>query len=255
MKHILSLLTVAALSVQLNAQLASINEDFNDFTSGTTSLPQNGWEKISAGAMPLLYIDGTEDKYVQAYSLFAPNTPIYLVTPQIVAPNGTQTLTFKAGITTGSAGGGTLEVGLLNSNSSADGFTSISEVINLTADFNTITLNVPESASQYIAFKFIGSVNHAALKVDDIVLTEATMSNVDLSSKKLSVVFSNDGSQLKFVGNDVSNIQIFSINGALQAEGKVVNNTFNSTKLTKGVYVVVSQDSKGNVTRTKVLKK
>lgn len=160
-------------AVNANAQVATLNETFESFNTGSGAVwPQNSWSKVVSATGPRVYADGTSDKYAQFYSFFYPGVEGYLVTPQIVAPDGTKTLTFTYAQTGGTGGSGTLEVGLISESSTTGtaAFTSISPVYNVTSTTKqTVTISVPSSTKQYIAFKFIGGVEHAAVLVDDVI--------------------------------------------------------------------------------------
>ena len=240
------------------APLAEINENFNSFTTGTSALPQKDWNKVSAG--PLLYIDGSGGQnYAQAYTLFSPNVPNYLISPQIEAPDGSKSITFTAAQTTGSAGQGTVEVGLVDGTTSADmaSFTSLGGAITLTSTTeNTYTFTVPASTKQYVAFRFIGSVNHTALHVDNIVYKKAeTLSVGDIKNKNtFQLVATNN--ELRLIGNQTAkNIKIYSSNGSLAINSIVLNNSVDISKLPTGVYFSVIETTNGNIAQSKFIKK
>ncbi len=240
------------------APLSEINENFNSFTTGTSALPQKDWNKVSAG--PLLYIDGSGGQnYAQAYTLFSPNVPNYLITPQIEAPDGTKTITFTAAQTTGSAGQGTIEVGLVDGITSADmaSFTSLGAAITLTSTTdNTYTFTVPASTKQYIAFRFVGSVNHAALHVDNVVYKKIEILSVpDIKNKNIFQLVATNN-ELKLIGNETAkNIKIYSSNGSLAIGTLVANNSVSISKLSTGVYFSVIETTSGNIVKSKFIKK
>ncbi|UZT97909.1 hypothetical protein ODZ84_22515 [Chryseobacterium fluminis] len=157
----LILLTLFIVNIIIKAQLSSFSENFDTFTTtGGNSLPQNGWNKYivsSGGSAPLLSVKetGSGNKYIQAYSLFSANTPFYLISPQITAPSGNQTITVTTLRIGGTPGSGSLEIGLVASPSDLSGFTSLGNPIPIDTSTPTVTtLNVPASSYQYIAFKF-----------------------------------------------------------------------------------------------------
>ncbi|WP_370898067.1 T9SS type A sorting domain-containing protein [Chryseobacterium gossypii] len=245
-------------TVTANAQLASINENFETFTTGTTSLPQNGWGKVTTG--PMVYIDGTTNKYLQGYSFFFPNTAYYAVSPQIVAPNGSQTLTFTAAQTTGSAGAGTIEVGLVASPSDMSTFTSLGAPVTLSSTTEqTITLNVPSSAYQYLAFKFVSTVAHGAFHIDNVVLTAATTLGVSdqiKSADNIRFAVNSENSALEFVAKkEPKNIDIYSTAGQKVAEGKLQDRKFDISSLQTGVYYIIIETAEGAAVRSKFIKR
>jgi hypothetical protein len=264
MKLKLLLGTLMFTAFTANAQVATINEDFESFTIGTgAAWPQNGWSKVvPPGAGPFIYADGTTDKHAQFYTLMAPGTPGYLIAPQIVAPDGTKSLKFTYAMTTGSAGTGTLEVGLISAATTAGTatFTSISPIYSLnSATGQTVTINVPASANQYIAFKFIGSVQHAALQVDNVIYnTSSTLAVSDNVKSKGEVQFAvnSDNTALQFISKkDPKNIQIYSAGAQKVAEGKLKGQEFDISTLHTGIYFMLVETAEGSVIKSKFIKK
>lgn len=257
MKLKLLLGTLMLSAIAANAQLTSINENFESYTTGTSSLPQNNWNKVTTG--PMVYIDGTTNKYLQGYAFFYPNTAYYAVSPQIVAPNGTQTLSFKTAQTTGSAGIGTIEVGLVASPTDMSTFTSLGSATTLSSTTDqTITLNVPASAYQYIAFKFISTVTHGAFHIDDVVLTAAATLGVSDNVKATNTIkfaVNDENTALHFTTKkDPKNIRIYSATGQKVAEGKLNNQRFGISQLQPGVYYIMIESAEGTVTTSKFIK-
>nr|WP_314496498.1 choice-of-anchor J domain-containing protein [uncultured Chryseobacterium sp.] len=246
-----------------NAQVASINETFESFTTGTAAVwPQNGWSKIAGNSTPRVYADGTTDKYVQLYGFFFPGVAAYLVTPQIIAPNGTKSLKFTYALTAGSGGNGTLQVGLVSDNTTAGAptFTSISPVYNVTsATEQTVTISVPASTSQYIAFKFVGEVNHSAILIDDVVYnTTGSLSVSDnfKTSNDIKFAVNTENTALQFVGKvQPKNVEIYSAAGQKVEAGKVNNSSFDITALQAGVYYILIETTEGKAVKSKFIKK
>ena len=265
MKSKLLLGGLMLMAITANAQVATISENFESFTTGTTAAwPQNGWSKIAPpGPGPFIYAEnGAADKHAQFYSLMAANTPAYLITPQIVAPDGTKSLKFTYAMTAGSAGTGTLEVGLVSAATTAgtSTFTSISPVYTLnSATEQTVTISVPASTNQYIAFKFIGAVQHTALLLDDVIYnTPATLAVSDNTKLKNQVKFAvnSQNTALQFVTKeDLKKIQIYSAAGQKVAEGKLDNNSFGINTLQSGVYFIIAETAGGTVSKSKFIKK
>lgn len=260
------LFTALAFSaVTANAQVTTLNETFESFTIGTSAAwPQNGWSKVvPPGAGPFIYADGTTDKHAQFYTLMAPNTPGYLITPQIVTPDGTRSVKFTYAMTAGSAGTGTLEVGLVSAATTAGtaAFTSISPVYTLnSATEQTVTITVPASTNQYIAFKFIGAAQHAALQVDNVIYnTTSTLavSDSNIKSKEyIKFAVNSQNTALQFVGKvQPKNVEIYSAVGQQVAAGKVNNNTFDITTLQSGVYFILIETTDNKAVKSKFIKK
>lgn len=256
--------TLMLTALLANAQVATINENFESFTTGTgAAWPQNGWSKVvPPGAGPFIYADGTSNKYAQFYTLMAPGTAGYLITPQIIAPDGTKSLTFTYAMTTGSAGGGTLQVGLISAASTAGtaDFTSISPVYNLNSSTGqTVTISVPASSNQYIAFKFTGAVQHAALQLDDVIYTASSVLAVSdhvKSKEEIKFAVNSENTALQFVTKkDPKNIQVYSSGAQKVAEGKLSGNSFDISTLQTGVYYIIIETAEGSVVKSKFIKK
>lgn len=271
MKLKLLLGTLMFTAFTANAQVSSINETFSSFTTGTASLPQNGWSTVIPASsnpanpswVPMLTVEpGTGNNFVQAYSFFAGSKAFYLVTPQIVAPNGTQTLSFSSALIGGTPGGtGTLEVGLVASPSDMSTFTPIGTTVNLTSSTDaTTTFNVQQSSYQYIAFKFTASTVHVALRMDDVVLTAASgsLGVSDHVKKKNALQFAvnSENTALEFfTAKAPKNIQIYSTTGQKATEGKLNGQRFDISTLQTGVYYVLIETAEGSVVQSKFIKK
>lgn len=260
MKLRLLLGTLLFTAVSAHAQLASINENFESFNTGSTNpLPQNGWTSILAGQR--MYPDAANgNKYLQAYTFFTPNVPFYAVTPQITAPTGSHTLSFKVAQTTGSGGAGSVQVGLVTSNTDMSTFTPISTAVTVSSTTAQIlTYTVPASASQYIAFKFIGNVAHAAILIDDVVYSASTsLAVTDALKSKDDVQFAvtSDNTALQFVTKkDPKNIQIYSSAGQKVAGGQLSGQKFDISALQTGVYYIVAETAEGSAMKSKFIKK
>ena len=253
-----------------NAQVASINETFNSFTTGTGSLPQNGWSTVIPASsnpnnpswVPMLTVEpAAGNNFVQAYSFFAGSKAFYLITPQIVAPTGTQTLSFSSGLIGGTPGGtGTLEVGLVASPTDMSTFTPIGTPVSLTSSTDTTTtFNVQQSTYQYIAFKFTASTVHVALRMDDVVLTSASTLGVSDKAKKkdnLQFAVNSENTALEFVTVKApKNIQIYSTTGQKATEGKLNGQRFDISTLQTGVYYILIETAEGSVVKSKFIKK
>lgn len=169
MKRTLLLSTLIGFFPFSQAQLASINENFDSFTVITPGFPQNGWTmKAPNNLMVLINEDGT-NKFVQGYASTQTNVPHYLISPQIVAPDGTKTLSFEAAKFTQSGFMGTIEAGLVSNPNDMATFTSLGPAVTLqTTTPQMFTYLVSASLSQYIAFKFVGLDAHASTKLDNI---------------------------------------------------------------------------------------
>ncbi|WP_353145176.1 T9SS type A sorting domain-containing protein [Chryseobacterium sp.] len=265
LKLLLGALIFTAITAK--AQVSSINENFDSFTNtGDGSLPQNGWtSQISVtdpNVAPRLSVEapGAADKYIQAYSLFSPNTPFYLISPQIVAPAGGQTLSITTLRIGGAPGSGSVEIGLVASPTDMSTFTSLGSPIPMTNSTPTVTtVNVPASTYQYIAFKFSATANHQALRLDNVVLSAAGslgVNDIALSKESIKFAVTSDNTALQFISNkEPKNIQIYSASGQKAAEGKLKGHQFNISNLQSGVYYTVIETAEGKTISSKFIKK
>ncbi len=248
MKQLLSLL-VLGFALQTKAQLSSIDEDFSTF-SGTT-FPQNNW--TSNRAYPYAYFVANSNP--QIYSLFDSTTPTYVITPEIVSPDGSKTLTFDAQITTNSNGGGSIQVGVLTDASDIATFVAISTAETLQATSTTYSYTVPASSGKYIAFKFQPTTIHAALQFDNVKYSEQLAVTESTSNKDVKFALTADNSALKFVSTStLSNAKVYSAAGQLATEGKIINNTFDIARLRTGVYYIVIEKANGQSVKSKFIK-
>ncbi|MDR2238373.1 MAG: T9SS type A sorting domain-containing protein [Chryseobacterium sp.] len=265
----LLLASLVFTAITANAQLASINENFDSFVvnEGEESLPQNGWTKVmpalDPSVAPVLSVEapGAADKYIQAYSLTSPNTDFYLVSPQIAAPAGGQTLSVTTLRIGGVPGGrGSLEIGLVTSPTDMSTFTSLGAPIIMSTSTPTVTtLNVPASTKQYIAFKFSATSVHQALRLDNIILTAAgslAVSDAVKSKDEIKFAVTSDNTALQFMTRkDPKNIEIYSATGQKTAAGKLNNQRVDISSLQTGVYYMLIETAEGSVIQSKFIKK
>ncbi|WP_449398785.1 choice-of-anchor J domain-containing protein [Chryseobacterium wanjuense] len=266
LKLLLGTLMFAAISG--HAQVATLNENFNGFTQGQgqTVFPQNQWTAIFPPAVgnpaPMINVvaNGATDNFVQSYSGANQNSPQYLISPQIVAPAGDKALTFKARRNTGSAPG-SVQVGLASNPADMSTFVALGSATTLTSDvFQTITVPVSASASQYIVFKFVGAfAPHTVLEIDDVVYsTSSTLGVSDDAKSKEEIKFAvnSENTALYFTTRkDPRNIQIYSANGQKVAEGKLKGQTFDISALQTGVYYILIETAEGTAVKSKFIKK
>ncbi|KIC64228.1 T9SS-dependent choice-of-anchor J family protein [Chryseobacterium taiwanense] len=244
--------------------VGTINENFNSFTVGASAIPQNGWNKVINTVPHNVYTAANNGSTtIQFYSGGVAGATAYLVSPKIVAPDGSKKLRFTTNITASSTGNATIEVGMVSGTTAADmaTFTSLGSPITLAIGSTTpqtITLDVPTSTSQYIAWRFVGAATHSAAYVDDViydVLGSLATSETKSNTSALSFAINAD-SELQFVGkSEVKSIKIYSTSGNLVTQGVVKNNRFNVSTLATGVYIFVSENNAGTVTKSKFIKK
>ncbi|NIF06457.1 T9SS type A sorting domain-containing protein [Chryseobacterium sp. Tr-659] len=249
-----------------NAQVSTLNENFDNFTAGNNTFPQNGWSAVLAPnpmpfpPAPLMIVTATTDKVVQAYSGNNSSAPSYLITPQIIAPAGDKTLSFSAAKSTGTNGNGTLEIGLASNPTDMTTFVSLGAPISLTSEtMQTYTVSVPASTSTYIVFKFTPTIVHTALQIDNVVYnTSSTLSVSDhlKSNEEIRFAMNNSQTALEFrTRKDPKNIQIYSASGQKAAEGKLNGQSFDISTLQPGVYYMLIETTEGKEIKSKFIKK
>lgn len=243
------------------APLATINESFNTFTSGPNALPQNGWNKVTATSSYNVYIaTNNSSNAIQFYAANTPNTTSYLVSPKIVAPDGTKKVRFTTGISTSANGSATLEFGMVSNPADMTTFTSLANPITITTSSTTpetYTFDVPSSTSQYLVWKFTGAANHSAVYVDDVIYNVLTsLATSEVKNKTNEIQFAiNSNQELQFVGkSEAKAVTIFSAAGSLALKGEVKNNRFNINTLQTGVYYILIQTQDGKIQKSKFIK-
>ncbi|SFQ28767.1 Por secretion system C-terminal sorting domain-containing protein [Flavobacterium akiainvivens] len=187
-----ALLTGAMSFAQDCPAVATINEDFSDFTAGTGWAGENCWNKIAlgfAGGGGMVYADATTEPaniYINYYSAGAVGAFSYLIGPEISTFNGEHELSFSAWKTgqNGSipAGTVTIQVGTMTSLTDATTFVALegasftlTSAVGDTTDevetFNNIV--IPSApAGSHIAFRLSSDTAHNALAIDDVVWSE-----------------------------------------------------------------------------------
>jgi hypothetical protein len=225
MKLKLLLGTLMFGAITAHAQVATINENFNSFTQGQgqTVFPQNQWTAIypppvgNPPAMMNIIANGATDNFVQAYSGANQNSPQYLISPQIIAPAGDKTITFKARRNTGSA----------------------SQYI----VFKFVGVFAPHTVME------IDDVVYAANS------TLAVSDNVK-SKEEIKFAINTENTALQFVTKkDPKNIQIYSALGQKMAEGKLSGQQFDISALQTGVYYILIETAEGTLVKSKFIKK
>ncbi|MEM6515771.1 MAG: FG-GAP-like repeat-containing protein [Bacteroidota bacterium] len=166
MRKLIYILTVSLLGQlavgQCNAE-SSLNEDFESWNGAIDPC----WSTLTSGA--LVYEDTGG---IVFYSLFSPNTPTMLVSPEL--NSGTYNLQFDAVDIAGS--GLQIEVGTLTSNNDSSTFNSLGSAMTVIG-MDTHSMSVTLNQGEYLAFSASLPGNHNAIALDNIVLS-ATTSNI-----------------------------------------------------------------------------
>lgn len=260
--------TLMLAATTANAQVATINQQFEGFTKARTATwPQFDWARFpnpSPATGPWVYADnndGASDMFIYYYSFFTQNVGGYLITPQIVAPDGTKTLTFKGWSNKGETGvaSATVEIGMVDSQTDMSNFTLIGSPINLTTTESLYTVTIPASTKQYIAFRMTGGANHVAISVDEVVYDSTTvLGTSDITKSKEAVKFAvnSDNTALQFIAKkDPKNVQVYSALGQKVSEGKLSDQKFDISALQAGVYFILIETAEGTAVKSKFIKK
>ncbi|REC47671.1 T9SS-dependent choice-of-anchor J family protein [Chryseobacterium pennipullorum] len=254
-----------------NAQLAAINENFDNFTSGNTTFPQSGWSAVVAPMVmgtapfpvpPRMIVTTTADKAVQSYSGTNATGSSYLITPQIQTPAGNKTLSFVTTLVSPSPGPGTIQVGVASSTTDMSTFIPVGNPITVATvgEIKNISLPIPATAGSYLVFKFTPSAEHVAVQIDNVVYDTSpnlgTNDHTIGSKDELKFTVSADNNTLIFAAKkDPRKIQIYSSGGQRAAEGKLNRQNFDITHLQKGVYFMLIETAEGKTVQSKFIKK
>lgn len=268
LKLLLGSLLFTAITV--NAQVSSINENFDTFTTGTTTFPQAGWSAIVAPmtnvfppAPPRMIVaaDGN-NRFIQAYAGNNSTGSSYLVTPQIETPAGNKTLSFTTTLVSPSPGPGTLQIGVASNPADMSTFIPVGNPIAVTTIgvIQNESIPIPATAGSYLVFKFTPSSEHVAVQIDNVVYntsnTLGTNDHLAGKNNELKFAVNTDNTALVFsTQKDPKNIQIFSASGQKVAEGKLNGKTFNISELPTGIYYTAIETTEGKTIQSKFIKK
>jgi len=255
-----------------NAQVATLNENFNSFTIGTTTFPQGGWSAIVApitGAFPpapprmivaALENDNTQ-RFIQSYAGNNATAPSYLISPQIETPTGNKTLTFTTTLVSPSPGPGTIQIGVASNPTDMSTFVPVGNLINVTTIGvnQNISIPIPASAGSYIVFKFTPTATHVAVQIDDVVYNTSTTLGVNdtaTSKENFRFAVNADNTSLEFLTRtEPRKIEVYSAAGQKAAEGKLKGQKFDISGLHTGVYYMLVETSEGSIVKSKFIKK
>jgi hypothetical protein len=273
MKLKLLLGTLMFGAITAHAQVATINENFE---SAVVSTPVNyenlvnGWTKKVTVAHNIYIDQANANKYAQFYAAGSLAADIFLISPQIAAPDGSKQIVFSVTPT----GGSTLEVGLVDDPASLNAGTGVPASYQLlqsftfpaTAAATTVApITVPASTKQYIVFRFRNPIatfpgsSHSALAVDNIKYNTsaflAVSDNVK-SKEEIRFAINTENTALQFATKkDPKNIQVYSALGQKVAEGKLNGQSFDISALQTGVYYILIETAEGTLVKSKFIKK
>jgi len=264
-------------AVIANAQVAIIDENFE---SAVVSTPANydnlvnGWTK-KTNVPHNVYVDKNADtgnQFLQFYAAGSTATDVFLISPQIVAPDGSKQIIFDVTPTFGS----TVEVALIDNPASLQANAAVPASYQLLQTFtytqtattpvSVAPITVPTSSKQYIVVRFrnpqqVGppGTSHAALAIDNFKYNgSAVLGTSDFlkAASKTQFVITSDNTALQFVAKkDPKNVQVYSALGQKVAEGKLNNQRLDISQLQSGVYFVLIEEADGTATKSKFIKK
>jgi Secretion system C-terminal sorting domain len=171
-------LILAALTAQAQTceAVATLSEDFSDFTAGTSWTAENCWSGIAAGyPSGVVYVDGTDNKYAVYYGAGGTGALSYLVGPEISTFDGAHQLSFTtwklAQGGTVPAGTVTIQVGTITDVANAATFTAFGDAIAFSSS-EVVTFDeivIPSApAGSHIAWRFSTTNMHNAVAIDDV---------------------------------------------------------------------------------------
>jgi len=255
-------LAASLFAITVNAQLSSINENFDGFTAGNTTFPQNGWSAVLPTGpfppQPMMIVIGSTDKAVQAYPGSSANLPLYLITPQIVAPAGDKAISLDAGLVASSPGTTTIQIGVASSPTDMTTFVAVGAPIQITSTtIQNIKVDVPASSGTYLVIRHTPTAAHTALQIDNVKYdTNLAVNEGAFNNNNVKLAVSADNSTLRFVSPiALSSAKVYSAAGQLTTEGKITDYTFDINRLKTGVYFIVIENKNGQTVKSKFIKK
>ena len=258
------LLAASLFAVIANAQLTTINENFNNFTAGNATFPQNGWSAIlptspfPPSPMMLVVAADTSNKVIQAYPGSSSNQPLYLITPQIVTPAGDKAISFDAGLVASSPGTATIQIGVATNPADMTTFTAVGNPVQITSfTASNVKINVSASTGNYLVIRVIPTAAHTAVQIDNVKYdTNLAVNESAFNTNNVKFAVSQDNNSLRFdSATALSGAKIYSAAGQIVREGKIINNTFDITRLKTGVYFIAIEDTNGQTVKSKFIKK
>lgn len=117
-------------------------------------------------------------------------------------------------------------------------------------------IEIPSSSDKFIAFKYIPNATHRAFAMDNVIFTPKNLSTSEITNKTTpKFAVDNFRNQIIFADNNIRSVKIFSANGSLISNEKVVQSQVNISKLNSGVYFIIIEENNGNTTKSKFIKK
>ena len=207
--------------------------------------------------MMLVVADGA-NKFIQAYPGSSSNKPLYLITPQIVAPSGDKAISFDTGLVASSPGTTTIQIGLATNPADMGTFTAVGEPIQITSTtIQNVKVVIPASTATYLVIRHTPTAAHTALQIDNVKYdTNLSVNESAFDNNHVKFAVSPDNSSLRFSSTvALSGAKIYNAAGQISAEGKIVNDAFDIAKLKTGSYFIVIENKDGQTVKSKFIKK
>lgn len=240
-----------------NAQVSTLEENFETFGDGTTNgaLPQKGWN-YNEGAFASGVRTTNGNKHLQMYSMSGSDA-VYFISPELTSIDGVKSLKFDV---FSKGGPGAIQIGVVkdaDNSKTIQNFEAVSGEFTISGQTTTYEVNIPKSDAKYIVFKLIAKgTPHTPLALDNIYYKDQNLSTSEIANKtKPKFAVDNAKNQIIFADNNIRSVKIFSANGSLVSNEKVVQNQVNISKLNSGVYFIILEDNNGNITKSKFIKK
>ena len=257
-------LAASLFAVIANAQLTTIDENFDNFNIGNATFPQNGWAAIippnpqpnPPAPMMLVVANGT-NRSVQAYPGNSFNQPLYIITPQIVTPTGDKAISFDTNLVASAPGTAVIQIGVTNSQTDMGSFTAVGNPVTVNSfTAANFKVNVPATEGSYLVIRITPSLPHTAVQIDNVKYDTNLSVNDNAFNNNFKFAVSADNNSLRFVSNEqLSNAKIYSSTGQLATQGKITNNALDITRLKTGVYFIVVENTNGQSVKSKFIKK
>lgn len=243
--------------------VATLDENFNDFTvAGEDESPiivaENCWSTSSTG--PIVYTDVNDDAtntFVTFYANNSADTAGYLVSPELIAIDGTRTLSFDASALPSIPGTvTTVQIGTLATATDFANFHAIGEATTLVNTGNTFTnVAIPTTTDKFIAFKFTSSFAHGAGTIDNIKY-DTTVSREDFNKTSFSVYPNPTADKNVTISHNIDakgTVSVYTLTGALVSNSELSTGSqnLNLSSLSAGMYIVKIEA--GNQTATQKL--
>ncbi|MDO4727554.1 MAG: T9SS type A sorting domain-containing protein [Bacteroidota bacterium] len=227
--------------------MATIDENFGLFTT----FPANCWGASQVPIPAMMMIVGGA---IQLYSFTLPNSPIYIVTPELSTIDGMHSLSFE--VQSVSATGTEIQIGTLTDQNDFSTFIAVGDTINPESGQTYTTVSIPaQLGHKYVAIKFIPNGSHKAIVIDNIRWQPDTVGINEFEEESL-LVYPNPVSEHLFVkhSDGIRCVKIFDIQG-----NKVLSvNDFeliNISQLSAGMYLLHITSNLGDVQVRKIIKK